>query len=54
LPGAAQRRLMRAMIGESEPEGWAAWLTPAVRKAIFTVVALLTLAAVGLVCTKAG
>jgi hypothetical protein len=54
LPGAAQRRLMRAMLGDSQQEGGAPWLTPARRRAIIAIVALLAIAAVGLVCTKAG
>jgi hypothetical protein len=52
LPGAAQRRLLRAMLTDGSPEGPLAWLTPARRRAIIAVVALLALAATGLVFTS--
>lgn len=54
LPGAAQRRLMRAVIGDDDPRGALAWLTPARRKVILAVVGFLTMAAVGLVLTRVG
>ena len=54
LPGAAQRRLMRAMLGENQRDGVAAWLTRGRRRAIIAVVALLAITAVGLVCSKGG
>lgn len=54
LPGAAQRRLIRAMAGEEDASGLLAWLTPARRKGIVAVLVLLTLAAIGLVFTRVG
>jgi hypothetical protein len=51
LPGAAQRRLLRAILTDGSPEGPLAWLTPVRRRAIVAVIALLALAATGLVFT---
>ena len=52
LPGAAQRRLKRAMQGEDPPAGVDAWLTPARRKAILAVVAAIALTAILVVFTR--
>ena len=53
LPGAAQRRLLRAIAGEEDAQGGLlAWLTPGRRRAILAVLTLLTMAAVGLVFTR--
>jgi hypothetical protein len=52
LPANAQRRLMQSIFAAPEPGGALAWLTPRRRKAILTAVALLALAAVGLVFTR--
>src|SRR5258708_38426084 len=46
LPGAAQRRLRRAMQDEDGPVGLAAWLTPVRRKTVLAGVAALGLAAI--------
>lgn len=53
LPGTAQRRLRRAMQGEDPPAGLVAWMTPSRRKAILAVVAVLALAAIVVVFTRA-
>jgi len=52
LPGAAQRRLLRAILKDDAPEGALSWLTPARRKAIIAVVSLLALLTIGFVFTK--
>jgi predicted amidophosphoribosyltransferase len=53
LPGAAQRRLKRAMQGEVPPAAVQEWLTPARRKAILAVVVAIALVAILVVFTRA-
>lgn len=48
LPASAQRRLMGSMFSDS-PAGLLQWLTPARKRAILAVLALFTLALVGIV-----
>ena len=51
LPGPAQRRLMKSILGSATAAEALSWLTPARRKIIMAVIALLTLATVGIVFT---
>ena len=51
LPGPAQRRLMKSILGSAAAADALNWLTPARRRAIMAVVALLTLATIGIVFT---
>jgi len=53
MPGKTQRRLM-ASLPEPEPSRLELWLTPGRRKAIVAVIAMLMLAAIGLLFSKAG
>lgn len=53
LPGAAQRRLRRAMQGETPPVGLQAWMTPVRHWTLVAVVAALALAAIAVVFTRA-
>src|SRR5258708_28728530 len=46
LPGAAQRRLKRAMQGADPPAGVEAWLTPSRRQTILTVLVAIALLAI--------
>jgi hypothetical protein len=52
LPGAAQRRLMRAMLGQEDAAAVTGWLTPARRKALFVVVAVILMAALAFALSK--
>jgi hypothetical protein len=54
LPGAAQRRLRNSVLGTDEPRGALAWWTPSRKKAVFALIALLILIAIGLVFSKTG
>jgi hypothetical protein len=49
LPGPAQRRLMHSILGSATAAEALNWLTPARRKVIMVVIALLTVATIGIV-----
>ena len=49
LPGPAQRRLMKSILGSATAAEALSWLTPARRKIIMAVIALLTVATIGTV-----
>jgi hypothetical protein len=51
LPGPAQRRLMRSILGADNAVRAIGWLTPARRKVILAVIVLLTLATIAIVFT---
>ena len=51
LPGPAQRRLMKSILGSATAADALNWLTPARRKAIAAVITLLTLATIAIVFT---
>jgi len=51
LPGPAQRRLMKSILGSDTAAEALSWLTPARRKIVMAVIALLTLATIGIVFT---
>ena len=51
LPGPAQRRLMKSILGSAAAADALTWLTPARRRAIVAVITLLTLATIGIVFT---
>jgi hypothetical protein len=54
VPGPAQRRWMQALMETEAAATAMEWLTPARRRAILVVIALLTVAAVALVFTRTG
>jgi hypothetical protein len=54
LPGPAQRRWMQTLMATEAAATAIEWLTPARRRAILVVVALLTVAALVLVFTRTG
>jgi hypothetical protein len=49
LPGPAQRRLMHSILGADSTSHALGWLTPARRRIVLAVIALLTLATIGIV-----
>ena len=49
LPGPSQRRLMKSILGQAAAADALNWLTPARRKIVMAVIALLTLATVAIV-----
>jgi hypothetical protein len=53
MPANAQRRLMQSILaGDPQPDGVLGWFSPVKRRAILAAVALLALAAIGLVFTR--